>query len=108
MSDTGAAPIRVLVADDHPLLRMGISAVLEARADITLVGEASDGREALALFTTLRPDVTLMDLQMPVMGGLDAIEAIRALCPVARIIVLTTYQGDAQVLRAIKAGAAGY
>jgi DNA-binding NarL/FixJ family response regulator len=103
-----AGPIRVLIVDDHPVLRKGVAALIETESDITLVGEASNGREALQQFRTLRPDVTLMDLQMPEISGFDAISAIRAEFADARIIVLTTYLGDVQVLRAIKAGARGY
>ena len=101
-------PIRVLVADDHPLLREGIAALIGAEPDMQLVGEASTGREALAQFKSKRPDVTLMDLQMPEMGGVEAMIAIRGEFPSARIIVLTTYTGDVQVLRALKAGARAY
>lgn len=101
-------PIRVLVADDHPLLREGLAAVLEQCPDVELVAQAGDGAQAVALYREHGPDVTLMDLQMPVMSGLDAITAIRASDATARIIVLTTYKGDVQVLRALKAGAAGY
>src|ERR1035441_6259273 len=100
--------IRILTVDDHPILRSGIAAELQAEEDIELVGEASDGLEAIASFRALRPDVTLMDLQMPLMNGLDAIVAIRSEFPDARIVVLTTYQGDVQALRALKAGAMGY
>ena len=100
--------IRILTVDDHPILRSGIAAVLHAEEDMELVGEASDGKEAIASFRTLRPDVTLMDLQMPLMNGLDAIVAIRTEFPDARLVVLTTYQGDVQALRALKAGAMGY
>jgi DNA-binding NarL/FixJ family response regulator len=100
--------IRVLVVDDHPLLREGIAAVLEAQSDIVLVGEATNGCEALQLFRSLRPDVTLMDLQMPEMDGIEAIHAIRAEFPGARIAILTTYRGDVRALHAIKAGALGY
>lgn len=100
--------IRVLVVDDHPLLREGIAAVLEAQSDIVLVGEATNGCEALQLFRSLRPDVTLMDLQMPEMDGIEAIHAIRAEFPCARIAILTTYRGDVRALHAIKAGALGY
>lgn len=100
--------IRVLCVDDHPLLREGIAAVLEAQADMELAGEASNGGEAIASFKRHRPDVTLMDLRLPDMSGIDAITAIRAEFPAARIIVLTTYDGDAQALAALKAGAAGY
>jgi len=105
---TAANPIRVLVADDHPLLREGIAAVLAGQADIDLVGEASDGREALECFRQLRPDVTLMDLQMPHMNGIDSILAIRGECPDARIAILTTYRGDVRALHAIQAGAQAY
>lgn len=103
-----ATPICVLTVDDHPLLREGIAAVLQSQADIKLVGEACNGREGLARFLTLRPDVTLMDLQMPEMSGLDAISLIRAAAPQARILVLTTYRGDVQTMKALRAGAAGY
>ena len=94
--------------DDHPILRSGIAAELQAQEDIELVGEASNGIEAIASFRALRPDVTLMDLQMPLMNGLDAIVAIRSEFPEACLVVLTTYQGDVQALRALKAGAMGY
>jgi DNA-binding NarL/FixJ family response regulator len=100
--------IRILTVDDHPLIREGIAALIVAEADMRLVGACSNGREAIEQFRALRPDVTLMDLQMPEMGGLDAIIAIRAEFPEARIIVLTTYAGDVQVVRAFKAGAAAY
>jgi DNA-binding NarL/FixJ family response regulator len=100
--------IRILTVDDHPLLREGIAAVFEAQEDMTLVGQASNGREAVESFRRLRPDVTLMDLRMPDMSGIEAITAIRAEFPNARIIVLTTYAGDAQAAAALKAGAVGY
>jgi len=100
--------IKVLCVDDHPLLRDGISVLIGSQADMTLVAEASGGREALDLFRQHRPDVTLMDLQMPDMGGIDAMSAIRSEFPEARIIVLTTYAGDVQISRALKAGARGY
>jgi len=100
--------IRVLCVDDHPVVRQGITMLLAVEPDMALVAEASNGREAIQQFRAHRPDVTLMDLQMPGMGGLDAIGAIRAEFPDARIIVLTTYAGDAQAQRALQAGARGY
>jgi len=100
--------IRILTVDDHQLLREGIAAVLEGQEDMKLVGEASNGLEAIESFRRVRPDVTLMDLRMPDMSGIEAIRAIRAEFPTARIIVLTTYSGDAQAAAALKAGAAGY
>lgn len=100
--------IRVLVVDDHPVLRDGVAAILENQANMTMVGEARNGSEAIDRFRELRPDVTLMDLQMPGMNGVDAITAIRSEHPNARIIVLTTYAGDVQAVRALKAGAVGY
>jgi DNA-binding NarL/FixJ family response regulator len=100
--------IRVLAVDDHQLLREGIAAVIEGETDLELVAEATGGQEAIELFRIHRPDVTLMDLQMPGMNGIDAILAIRTEFPSARCIVLTTYQGDIQALRALKAGACGY
>ena len=100
--------IRVLTVDDHPMLREGIAAVVRPRADMTLVGEAEDGAQAIEAYRELRPDVTLMDLQMPNLNGVDAIIRIRAEFPNARIIVLTTYVGDVLALRAIRAGAVGY
>lgn len=105
---TEAGSIRLLVVDDHPMLREGIVAVIERQADMTVVGEASDGAEAIARFAELNPDVTLMDLQMPGASGFVAIEGIRARAPRAPILVLTTYPGDSQALRALKAGANGY
>ena len=101
-------PIRVLVVDDHPLLREGITAVLATQPDIVLAGEAANGSEALQQFRALQPDVTLMDLQMPLMDGVQAIQAIRSEFPFARIAILTTYRGDARALQAIRAGAFGY
>jgi len=101
-------PIRILTVDDHPLLREGIAAVISGETDMVLVGEANNGREAVEQFRVHRPDVTLMDLQMPLMNGIDGILAIRKEFPDAHIIVLTTYSGDAQAVRAFQAGAAGY
>lgn len=100
--------IRILTADDHQLLREGIAAVLENQEDMTLIGQAGSGHEAIESFRRLRPDVTLMDLRMPDMSGIEAISAIRREFANARIIVLTTYAGDAQAAAALKAGAAGY
>jgi DNA-binding NarL/FixJ family response regulator len=100
--------IRILCVDDHPLLREGIAALVAGEADMTMVAESSNGREAIQQFRDHRPDVTLMDLQMPEMSGLDAIIAIRSEFPDARIIVLTTYAGDVQALRALQAGARAY
>jgi DNA-binding NarL/FixJ family response regulator len=102
------SPIRVLTVDDHPLLREGIAALVSAESDMKLVAEACNGQEAIDKFRLHRPDVTLMDLQMPALNGIEAIIGIRREFPNARIIVLTTYAGDVQVLRALKAGARGY
>jgi DNA-binding NarL/FixJ family response regulator len=101
-------PITLLVVDDHPMLREGVAAVVQLQDDMVIVGEAQNGAEAIQQFRKLHPDVTLMDLQMPVMGGIEAIEAIHTEAPNARIVVLTTYDGDVQALRAMKAGAAAY
>src|ERR1700689_2191457 len=101
-------PIRILTVDDHPLLREGIAALVNAESDMKLVAEASNGQEAIEQFRLHRPDVTLMDLQMPALNGIEAIIGIRSEFPEARIIVLTTYAGDVQVVRALKAGARGY
>ena len=102
------APIRVLCVDDHPVVRQGVAGLISTQADMEVVAEATNGSEAIEQFRRHRPDITLMDLQMPEMGGLDAIGAIRGEFPDARIVVLTTYTGDVQALRAIKAGARGY
>jgi DNA-binding NarL/FixJ family response regulator len=103
-----AGAIRILTVDDHPMLREGIAAVLASEEDMILVAEASNGREAVEQFRANRPDVTLMDVQMPEVNGIDAIVRIRQEFPNARIIVLTTYSGDVQATRAFKAGASGY
>lgn len=107
-SAAGVPPISVLIVDDHPLMREGIAAVLEREADMRLVAEASNGREAVACWQEHQPDVTLMDLQMPEMDGVAATVAIRAQWPDARIVMLTTYRGDAQARRSLQAGAQGY
>lgn len=102
------APIRILSVDDHVVFREGIASLVQPQEDMTIVGEAANGVEAVEAYRRLRPDVTLLDIQMPVMGGLEAIAAMRAIDANARIVVLTTYQGDVQALRALKAGACGY
>ena len=101
-------PIRILVVDDHPVVRAGIETLVLGHKDISVVAQAGNGREAIQQFRSHHPDVTLMDIQMPQMNGLDALMTIRNESPEARIIMLTTYAGDAQVMRAIKAGAQGY
>lgn len=106
--NTDTKPIRILTADDHPLLRYGIAALIGAEPDMELVAQASTGREAIEQFRRHQPDITLMDLQMPGMNGIEAIIAIRSEFPNARIIVVTTYAGDVQVTRALKAGARAY
>jgi DNA-binding NarL/FixJ family response regulator len=103
-----SSPIRILAVDDHQLVREGIAGFLAVQADMTMVAEAANGREAIQQFRTHRPDVTLMDLQMPEMNGIDALIAIRAEFHDAKIIMLTTYEGDAHILRSLKAGAQGY
>jgi len=105
---TGPTVIRVLTVDDHALIREGVAALITDQKDMRLVGEASNGREAIEQFRSHRPDVTLMDLQMPEMNGIDALIAIRSEFPEARIIMLTTYAGDVLCKRAMKAGAQGY
>jgi|SRR6202030_1149688 DNA-binding NarL/FixJ family response regulator len=100
--------IKILTVDDHPLLREGIAALLDGQEDMILVAEAVNGREAIEQFRTHRPDVTLMDLQMPGVNGIDAILSIRSEFPRARILVLTTYKGDVHAARALDAGACGY
>src|SRR5215469_14124015 len=103
-----AHPIRILTVDDHPLLREGIASLVGTQTDMAIIGEASSGREAVDSFRKLQPDITLMDLRMADMNGIEAITAIVSEFPNARIIVLTTYSGDAQIVRALKAGAQGY
>ena len=105
---TGSSPIRILTVDDHPVVREGIAGLVGVQPDMTVVAEAANGREAIQQFRAHRPDVTLMDIQMPEMNGLDALIAIRTEFPEARVIVLTTYEGDVHILRALKAGAQGY
>jgi DNA-binding NarL/FixJ family response regulator len=102
------SPIRILSVDDHPLIRQGIAGLVATQTDMTVIAEAANGREAIQQFHRHRPDITLMDLQMAEMNGLDAIIAIRSEFPEARIVVLTTYAGDVQALRALKAGARAY
>ena len=103
-----SSEIRILVVDDHAMLREGVAAMVATETDMLLAGEAADGVEAVAAFERLRPDIVLLDLQMPRMNGLEVLAAVRQLDPAARVIVLTTYDGDVQALRALKAGASGY
>ena len=105
---TGSSQIRILAVDDHALVRNGIAGLVDVQPDMVMAGEASNGREAIQQFRMLHPDVTLMDLQMPEMNGIEALIAIRNEFPDAKVIVLTTYAGDVQILRALKAGAQGY
>ena len=105
---TGSSQVRILTVDDHPLVREGIAGLVGVQPDMTVIAEAANGRDAINQFRTHHPDVTLMDLQMPEMNGLDALIAIRAEFPDARMIVLTTYEGDVHILRALKAGTQGY
>lgn len=105
---TPGTPIRVMIADDHPMMREGIAATLTAHGDIEIVAQARDGDEAIRCFCAQRPDVALVDLQMPGKDGLEAIRAIRSLHPEARLIVLTTYDGDARIAAALRAGASAY
>jgi len=105
---TNAAQIRVLSVDDHPLLREGIAAIINSQSDMSLVGSASNGKEGIEAYRTLRPDVTLMDLRLPDLTGIDTTIAIRAEFPDARVIVLTTFERDVEIQRALRAGARGY
>ena len=106
MSET--APIRILSVDDHPLLREGIAAIINSQPDMLLVAEASSGGEGILKYREHRPDITLMDLRLPDMSGIDAMIAIRTEFPDARIIMLTTFEGDVEIQRALQAGARGY
>jgi DNA-binding NarL/FixJ family response regulator len=108
MTEAKSRPIRILLVDDHAMLRDGVSAIVGLQPDMEIVGEAENGADALESFRRLRPDVTLMDLQMPVLGGVEATASIRTEFPAARIIMLTTYAGDVQAVRALRAGAFGY
>ena len=107
-ASAGGAPIRIMIADDHPVVREGFAAMIETEPDMSVVGQARSGEEALELFRRVRPDVTLMDLRMPGMGGVEAIRAIRREFPDSRLIVLTTYDGDEDIYRALEAGAQAY
>lgn len=107
-TSTPGERIRILTADDHPLLREGVASLLRAHPDMELVAEAANGQEAVDACLQLRPDITLMDLQMPLLSGIDAMHAIRGAWPEARIVVLTTFEGDALARRALRAGAVGY
>ena len=103
-----ATPIRIMVVEDHQLVRQGLVALLSASDEVEVVGSAADGRQAVELYASLAPDVTLMDLQMPGMGGVEAIQRIRAAHPAARFVVLTTFDGDEDIFRALQAGARAY
>lgn len=101
-------PIRILIVEDHQVVRQGLVALLKTMPDVEVVGEASDGKQAVEAFSSLQPDITIMDLRLPQMGGVDAIAAIRGQHSTARIIVLTTFDGDEDIYRALQAGARGY
>jgi DNA-binding NarL/FixJ family response regulator len=105
---TSAEKIKVMVVDDHPLMRVGVASIINARPDMAVVAQTGTGEEAVALFPQHRPDVTLMDLRLPKMSGVDSIRAIRGRWPAARFVVLTTYEGDEDIHRALEAGAKGY
>ena len=107
-ASAGGAPKRIMIADDHPVVREGFAAMIGTEPDMTVVAQARSGEEAVDLFRRVRPDVTLMDLRMPGMGGVDAIRAIRREFPDSRLIVLTTYDGDEDIYRALEAGAQAY
>lgn len=108
MNEVPSTPIRILVVDDHPLLREGMVSVLAAQPDLQVVGEAADGLQALQAYRTLRPDLVLLDLQLPGLGGVEVILALRKEFPQARIVVVTASRGDVQAVRALEAGASGY
>lgn len=101
-------PIRVLVVDDHPIMRIGVSAIIAAQPDMEVVGDAGRSEEAIELFERLQPDITLMDLQLPSVGGVQVIRTLRQKYPTARFMVLTTYEGDEDIFQALEAGAVGY
>ncbi len=108
MTKTATAPIRILLVDDHPIVRIGLAALVKTLPDMEIAAQAATGREAIELHRKHEPDVTLMDLRLPDVGGVEAIRAIRAASPDARIIVLTTYEGDEDIHQALQAGARGY